>query len=288
MPPTAHRPARTITVLNLKGGVGKTHTVWLLAAVCQEVGRRILVVDLDAQGNLTNSLLTRPDTRPGVEAFFDPSSDATSATLVRQTRFEHIDLIPAGPRLSRFDLSDQKAWERSDLHLSLQEAVRELRSQYDLIVFDCPPRLSLASFAALCASDGVVIPMEAADWGAQGIVHVNAAIEYVQKRQNPNLRLLGYLVSRFKHSRVYQQSYLKILRDQFGKLAFDTVVPDLAAFEKSVTDRLPITLHSPRSDAAQIARRFFSEVCERAERFSRVRKQSRSAGILARIGITAR
>ncbi len=88
------------------------------------------------------------------------------------------------------------------------------------------------------------IPMEAADWGAQGIVQVTEAVEHVRRRHNPDLRLLGYLVSRFKRARAYQQSYVGQLRRHFGANAFDTVVPDLAQFEKSVTDRIPITFHA--------------------------------------------
>jgi len=156
--------------------------------------------------------------------------------------------------------------------------VAELRGHYDFLIFDCPPRLSLVSFAALCASDGVIIPMEAADWGAQGIMQVTAAIEHVQERFNERLTLLGYLVSRFKRARQYQLSYLKQLRSHFGPLAFDTVIPDLAQFEKSVTDRIPITLHSPRSREAAIARAFFTEVEARSEGIgsgSRKRSQPR-------------
>ena len=110
--------------------------------------------------------------------------------------------------------------------------------------------------------------MEAADGGAQGIMQVTATIEYVQRPFNPRLRLLGYLVSRFKRARAYQQTYLKQLRQHFGDLAFDTVIPDLAQFEKSVTDRIPITLHARGSAAAGIARRFFDEVEARIERYS--------------------
>ena len=174
-------------------------------------------------------------------------------------------MIASGSALAPLDLSDQRAWEKADLHLSLVDFVAQLRGEYDYIIFDCPPRLSLVSFAALCASDGVIIPMEAADWGAQGIMQVTAAIDYVQKHFNDRLALLGYLVSRFKRARAYQQSYLKQLREHFGPKAFDTVLPDLAAFEKSVTDRIPITLHARRSLAAGIARQFFDEVERRAK-----------------------
>lgn len=271
--------ASAITVLNLKGGVGKTHASWLLAAVCQEQSRRVLAVDLDTQGNLSNSFLNGADPVPGVEMLFHPGVDADPASLVRNTAFSQIDLISASARLARFDESDQKAWERADLHLSLVEPVDALRGRYEYILFDCPPRLSLVSFAALCASDFVIIPLEAADWGAQGIVQVAAAIDYVRARFNPRLQLLGYLVSRFKKARSYQQSYLKQLRQHFGALAFDAVIPDLAKFEQSVTDRIPITLHAKRSRAADIARGFFSEVEHRIQGFAGSGFQSRRAGL---------
>jgi chromosome partitioning protein len=132
-----------------------------------------------------------------------------------------------------------------------------------LIVFDCPPRLSLVSFAALCASDHVIVPLEAADWGAQGIQQVTEAIGYVQQRFNPKLTLLGYLISRFRGSRTYQQTYLSGLRKHFGDRTFDTTISDLAEFERSVTDRIPVTLRAPKSPAAKVAREFADEVLRR-------------------------
>jgi len=267
MPASDEPRARLITSLNLKGGVGKTHLCWLLAGVCQERGKRLLVVDTDTQGNITKSLLPQGHSpTPGIEALFDPRTDADAASLVRKTRFSHIDLLPASPAVSPFDLSDRDAWERADLHLSLAEGLREIRSSYDYLVFDCPPRLSLVSFAALCASDFVIIPLEAADWGAQGIVQVTAAVNHARERYNPDLRLLGYLVSRFKRMRIYQRSYLAKLREHFGKQAFDTVIPDLAGFEKSVTHGVPITLYKPASMEAGYARRLFAEVQRRIHR----------------------
>lgn len=257
--------ASVITVLNLKGGVGKTHSVWLLASVCQERSQRILVCDTDTQANFSTSFM--PDARAGkgVDLLFHPGAEVEPLSLIRRTAYSHIDVIPPGTSLSRYDSTDQADWEKADLHLSLVDAVEQLRGTYDYIVFDCPPRLSLASFAALCASDHVIIPMEAADWGAQGIMQVTAAIRYVQSHFNPRLRLLGYLVSRFKRARSYQQTYVKQLRQHFGIQAFDSVIPDLAQYEKSVTDRIPITLHAPRSEEARLAREFFDEVERRIE-----------------------
>src|SRR5258708_5981181 len=162
--------------------------------------------------------------------------------------------------LAPFDEFDKKVWEETDGHLSLLEPIEQLRGQYDFIVFDCPPRLSLVSFAALVASDFVIVPLEAADWGAQGIGRVGEAVEYVRRRFNPQLQLLGYLVSRYKAARTYQQTYLAELRRHFGPLVFDTLVADLAGFERSVTDAVPLLQHNPTSRAASIARRFYDEV----------------------------
>lgn len=256
-------------MLNLKGGVGKTHAVWLLASVCQERSLRLLAFDTDTQANFASSFLSDSKTGKGVDMLFHPGAEIEAHALARRSTYSHIDVIPPGASLPRFDETDQQKWEQADLHLSLVDAVEQLRGTYDYIVFDCPPRLSLASFAALCASDYVIIPMEAADWGAQGIMLVTAAIRYVQSHFNPRLRLLGYLVSRFKRARSYQQTYLKQLRQHFGAQAFDICIPDLAEFEKSVTDRIPTTLHAPRSEEAGIARNFFDEVEARIKRHSR-------------------
>jgi chromosome partitioning protein len=258
-------PARVITVLNLKGGVGKTHTSWVLASVAQERERRILLVDLDTQANLTRSFLDDVAPQQSVATLFDPSAEVDVLPLVQRTAFSHIDLLPSSALLAPFDESNQNNWEQTDSHLRLLEPIEQLQGQYDFIVFDCPPRLSLVSFAALCASDYVIVPLEAADWGAQGIQQVTEAVQYVRGRYNARLRLLGYLISRFRPSRSYQRTYLAGLRKHFGTGMFDTVLSDLAEFEKSVTDRIPITLRAPQSPAAEIARNFFDEVCRRIE-----------------------
>lgn len=257
------RRAHILTVLNLKGGVGKTHSVWLLASVCHERNQRVLLIDTDPQGNLTNSFVRDAPRQPGVEQLLDPSLDADVHALIRRTAFPAIDIIPASAALASFDEADQRAWEQADLHRSFLEPVRAVEALYDFVVFDCPPRLSLVSFAALCASYSVIVPLEAADWGAQGIVQVTEAIDYVRQRFNRDLRLLGYLVSRYRTTRSFQQTYQLGLRKHFGAHVFDTVIPDLAGFERSVTDAIPITQHAPRGRPAAIARSFFDEVCRR-------------------------
>lgn len=271
--------ARVITVLNRKGGVGKTHVCWLVASVALERGCRTLLVDLDPQGNLSASFLSDGEVSPGVEQLFDPSVDPNIRTLIRHTEFDGIDILPSSGRLEAFNLTDSEQWEAADLQLVLAEALPEVAADYDLILMDCPPSLSLTSTAALCASDFVIIPLEAARWGALGTQHIIAAMDSICSRFNSRLQLLGYVVSRFKARRAYQQTYLTELRKHFGIDAFEAVIPDLAAFEKAVTDRMPLTLHSPSSHAAQIARRFFEEIEARTERLTRSRRKVRQRSL---------
>ena len=269
------KTASVLTVLNLKGGVGKTHATWIFSAVAEELGMRILLIDTDPQGNLSNSFVRDRGDSPGVAQLLDPSQEPDAMGLVRRTAYPNIDIIPSSPLIAQFDEANQKVWEAADLQFSFCDPIAELRPLYDFIVFDCPPRLSLASFAALCASDGVIVPLEAADWGAQGIMQVTEAIEYVRDRFNNRLHLLGYLVSRFKPPRTYQQTYLSSLREHFGETVFDVVIPDRSDYERSVTDAVPITRHAPKSLAAKIARQFFGEVCERLEKVSGVAQGGR-------------
>ena len=149
MPDTPNTYGRTLTILNLKGGVGKTHTTWLLASVCQERAKRVLLIDTDTQGNLSNSFVDPVDTGRGVDLLLHPGSDHNPLPLIRRTAFSHIDVIPSSAVVARFDLSNQADWEKSDQHRCFVDPIRVLAEQYDYILFDCPPRLSLVSFAEI-------------------------------------------------------------------------------------------------------------------------------------------
>lgn len=237
-----------------------------MASGCFARGKRILLVDLDPQANLTSSFIADDQVHRSVECLFDPTADTDIESLLLETGFPGVELVPSSPQLEPLNIADN--WQAADLHLSLLEALRPISKNYDYILFDCPPSLSLVSYAALCASHYVVVPLEAARWGALGTQHIAGAIELVQQRYNDRLRLMGYLVSRYKARRSYQQTYSSQLFEHFGDEAFETVIPDLAAFEKSVTDRSLISVHSPTSHANSIALRLFDEVEFRAKKLA--------------------
>lgn len=268
-----------ITVINLKGGVGKTHTTWLLAGVCEELGLRCLAVDLDQQGNLTRNLFPAESFHRGTDALFRPGADVDPRTVAYSSKFTHIDIVPAGPALQPLDLTDQREWEKADLHLSLVDFVADVRMHYDFILFDCPTKLSLTGFAALTASDFAIVPLEPADWGAQGVGQVTEAIDCVRSHHNPKLHLLGYLISRYKQRRKYHDIYCRQLREHFGNDVFDTAIPDLAGYEQAVTHAVPPNIRRPTSREAHVARRFFAEVQQRIVQNRQSSRRCRSASV---------
>jgi chromosome partitioning protein len=283
--PTSSKPnGVTITSLNLKGGVGKTHLCWLLASVCQERKKPCLIIDLDQQANITESFLPKHEEATGVELIFERTAEIEPRKLVHKTAFSHIHVIPATGHFARFDGSQPDHWEAQRLHAALAEVLAELAPRYDYVLLDCPPRISLASYSALCASHYVLIPLEAADWGARGTATVRAAIERVQQHDNPELRLLGYVISKFKRQRAFQLAYLNQIRETFGDDAFQTVIPDSAQFERSVDDAIPTTLHSPSSNASRIARSFFDEFESRIRRASAQKEHPRIRGDGCQVG----
>lgn len=273
-----HR-ARIITSLNLKGGVGKTHACWLVAGVCQERGHRCLVLDLDKQGNISTSLQVDGATAAGTDQFFNASIDPEISSLIQHTALSNVDVIPGSFALERYNLTDPTDWEPTGLHRSLIDSLNEVAPFYDYILLDCPADISLITYAALCASSFLLVPLEAAQWGALGTQHVQKTLQHVQQSHNADLQLLGFVVSRFKKMRKYQSTYLSQIRSHFAEDAFDTVIPDLAPFEQSVDDRIPVVLHSPSSHAANIARQFFDELEARIKRLDRGGESVRASSL---------
>ena len=194
----------------------------------------------------------------------------------------------------RFDLSDQRAWAQADLHRSFVEPVNELRERYDLIVFRLPtPPFAHVLHRPVCQRLRHR-PLGIRRLGTQGIMQVTAAIDYVRSRFNQRLQLLGYLVSRFKRRRAYQQSYLSQLRAHFGPMPFDTVIPDLAQFERSVTDAVLLTEHAATSPAGDIpcnqhrSRRAASAVKFSARPAARINQRSKFSTVSTHVSADSR
>jgi chromosome partitioning protein len=257
----------TIAFLNKKGGVGKTSTCHHLAGTLALQGRRVLLIDADPQASLTQGFWGPEAMRSipaaaSVAALFDPDGEPIPAALIRPSGLDGIDLVPGSESLTPFNHPDTDRW----VHYQdgMRDFIAEIES-YDLVLIDCPPNLHLCSWAALVAADAVVVPLQAEDYGAQGVASVQAAVAAVQVHANPSLRLLGYLITMFDKRLGIHTMYEGSLRQLYGTDVFANPFPVAKDFKEAVAARRPISHYKPRSAAAKATAAVAAELLERIQ-----------------------
>ncbi len=258
----------TVAMLNRKGGCGKTSTCHHLAGAFAKDGRRVLLVDMDPQASLTQGLFGPQATedlppRESIVALFDDSYDPDPEALIRPTPFERIALVPGSNGLDDYNIP--RPQEAGELQLTLRRFLKEARDSFDVALIDCPPNLSLCSWAALLAADFVVVPVQAEDYGAQGIVYIQRAFDLALAHHNPRLRLAGYLVTMFNKSLGIHSAYDHQLRALYGDQVFRATVPLAKDFKEAVAARQPVGSYKPRSAASKAIKAVADELIERAD-----------------------
>ena len=243
-----------VTLLNQKGGVGKTSTAYHLAGTLARSGKSVLLIDNDPQASLTQGFwgpqATREiDASESVAALFDPDTIAIPSALVRPTGIEGVSIVPGSRHLTPANMRPPAEWAGSQMGMS--DFVEEVVVDFDVVLIDCPPNLHLCSWAALVASDSIVVPLQAEDFGSQGLAPVQEAIAAVQAGPNPHLRLRGYLLTMFDKRLTVHVSYEAMLREMYGPDVFAASVPRAKDFIEAVAARVPISHYKPRSAAAK-------------------------------------
>jgi chromosome partitioning protein len=254
-----------LTLLNQKGGVGKTSTCHHLAGTLAQMGKRILLVDNDPQSSLTQGLWGPSATRD-----LDPNRTidavyrrgASAGQVVHESGVPGVDLIPGSRFAAEFNNSLPHRASR-DLQHALKDVVRQASADYDIVMLDCPPNLHLCSWAALVASDFLVVPLQPEDYGAQGIIDVRESIDLMTTGPNPRLVLLGYLVTMYVARKSIHKLYEENLRAEYGPLVFDARVPHAAEFPEAIAHRKPGSLYKPKGAAAKAVRAVADEVLSR-------------------------
>ena len=262
----------TIAMLNRKGGCGKTSTCHHLAGAFAKDGRRVLLVDLDPQASLTQGLFGPQtteefDPQETVAGLFNDGFDPDPADLIRPTAFERIAIVPGSNALDEYNIP--KPQEMGEIQFTLRQFLREARSLYDIALIDCPPNLSLCSWSALLAADSVVVPVQAEDYGAQGIVYIQRSFDAALAYHNPQLRLAGYLVTMFNKTLGIHTAYNHQLRNLYGEQVFDSMVPLAKDFKEAVAARQPVSRYKPRSVAAKAIKAVADELIVRVEAAAR-------------------
>lgn len=250
---------RKIAIINHKGGVGKTSTTVHLSGTLAAMGYRVLICDCDSQGDLSSIYLEDHESLPGSIADIFAGSGIPTAELIQKTFHENIDVIPADTRLNQVDKTH--GFEEDPNVQCLADAVSQVEAEYDFILFDCPPRPHLSSFAALISATEVLIPCQASQFSVRSMAKLHQEIALAQRTLNPQLRIVGHFLSMVSSRSATQKKYREMMVAALGEdLVLKTAIPVMATFESAINYGKPVSLHSPKSKAAQVMNSFAVEL----------------------------
>ena len=261
-PLTTHGPARIIAMCNQKGGVGKTTSTINLGAALAEYGRRVLLVDFDPQGALSVGLGTNPHDLEETIYNLLLQRDVDIRDVIRHTRIEGMDLLPANIDLSAAEVQLVGEVAREQV---LARTLRPVLDDYDVVLIDCQPSLGLLTVNALTAAHGVVIPLECEFFALRGVALLVETIEKVRDRLNPGLEVDGILATMFDPRTLHSREVVARVVEAFGEQVFHTVIGRTIKFPDASVAAEPITTYAASHAGAYAYRLLARELIARGD-----------------------
>ena len=238
---------KIIAFANQKGGVGKTTSAVNVAASLGILGRRVLVVDLDPQGNTTSGVgISKKTLR---KTMHDVLSDGTPASeVILQTEFENLWILPANISLagSEFDL-----FEAEESEFQIKKALDPLKDDYDYIIIDCPPSLGMLTVNAMTAADGVVIPMQCEFYALEGLSQLMITVSRIKQHYNSALNITGILVTMYNSRLLLSVQVISELRKHYADKLFEQCISRNVKLSEAPGFGLPVYYHDKKSKGAE-------------------------------------
>lgn len=249
---------RIISIASQKGGVGKTTTTINLGACLAQESKRVLIVDIDPQGNATSGLgINGNDQRNTIYEALIGQAELKEAVL--PTALASLDVVPAGQRLSGAEVELVGMMARET---RLKGCITKIQEDYDFVLVDTPPSLGLLTVNSLTASDSVLIPLQCEYLALEGLTQLIGAIRLVQDHLNPSLRIEGVLLTMFDARLNLSRQVAEEARKFFAERVYKTVIPRNVRLSEAPSFGKPIVLYDPHSIGADSYRELAREVLE--------------------------
>ncbi len=258
---------RVISVVNQKGGVGKTTTSINLSASLGKLGKKTLLIDLDPQGNTSTGLgINKSEVKSSIYECLIGSSTAKDAII--KTKFTKLSVLPATINLAGIEtelVSNATQDPNYKMQEQLKNVIEPVAKQYDYIIIDCPPSLGLLTTNALCASDAVIIPVQCEFFALEGITQLLSTIIMTQQKLNPRLQIEGVLLTLLDSRTNLGLEVVEEVRKYFHEKVFNTIIPRLIRLVEAPSHGEPICDYDPTSKAAEAYINLAKEVINRDE-----------------------
>lgn len=251
--------AVVIAITNQKGGVGKTTTAINLAYYLAKAKKEVLLVDFDPQGNASSGLgIAKQDLGASMTDVI--TGDAEIETVIQQTEYDGLSVAPTLSTLANTEVDLAK---NTDRFSRLKKAIAGIRDQYDFVIIDCPPSLSLLTVNGLVSADYLIMPVQTEFYAMEGLGQLLGTVEILHKRMNPDLEILGVLPTMVDSRTVLSGQVITEIKKHFGKRVFATTIPRNIRLAEAPSHGVPIGVYDKFSKGARSYKSLAKEVLSR-------------------------
>lgn len=250
---------KVISFTNKKGGVGKTTTAVNMAAYCADFGKKVLLIDIDSQGNATTGLgFSKSSLKKSVYNVL--VEDEAVSQNIMATQIKNLFLLPANVDLTgaEVDIVYKRSRERI-----LKEAISKVRDEYDYIFIDCPPSLGLLTINAWVASDSVIIPLQSEYYALEGVSQLMKTISMVKQHLNPNLQIEGIVITMYDGRALISKQITAEIKKFFQTKMYNIIIPRNVRLAEAPSHGVPVMLHDPKCVGARAYKALTEEFLSR-------------------------